>query len=193
MRLHRLMVVLGVLLLASVGCTGDEPSPAPSPSSLLGAPTPPAVAPVCATELPAPWREALAEGVVEWEGDPGFVAAVAPDGSLLVRIWVPEVRNELWWHPVDGEPVLVHDLGFAYRNLGVVGADTDGRYVAYGLTRWDHGETWALYVWDSQAGAAPVPLIEFGPEEWGMLHPPIVHDGQVYWAHRAEGGSTTTL
>lgn len=148
---------------------------------------------MCATELPAPWREALAEGVVEWEGDPGFVAAVAPDGSLLVRIWVPEVRNELWWHPVDGEPVLVHDLGFAYRNLGVVGADTDGRYVAYGLTRWDHGETWALYVWDSQAGAAPVPLIEFGPEEWGMLHPPIVHDGQVYWAHRAEGGSTTTL
>src|SRR5690606_40753440 len=109
MRLHRLMVVLGVLLLASVGCTGDEPSPAPSPSSLLGAPTPPAVAPVCATELPAPWREALAEGEVEWEGDPGFVAAVAPDGSVLVRLGVAEVGNGLGLNAVVGEAGLVRD------------------------------------------------------------------------------------
>lgn len=187
------LIPIGALLLALAGCTaGETASPAPTPP-LVDAPALPAVAPVCETELSVPWQEALSEGVLEWDGAPGRVLTVAPDGSLLVRVEVPQVRNELWWHPPDGEPVLVHDLGFEWPNLGASGTATDGRYVAYALTQGNHATAYALYVWDSQGGGAPVPLYEGGPEDPVVLYSPVVHGGQVYWAHRPDGASTATL
>ena len=112
--------------------------------------------------------EALAEGRGV-EGDPA-VAAVAPDGSLLVRIWVPEPQRAVVASGRRGAGAGARPARLPQPGCGR--ADTDGRYVAYGLTSVGPRDM-ALYVGQPgrcRTGAAD----RIRPEEWGMLHPPIV-------------------
>ncbi|HEY0238952.1 MAG TPA: hypothetical protein VGC37_09910, partial [Friedmanniella sp.] len=209
--------------LVLVGCSAPGPappgsatpttgaSPTTSASSVVPAPQGPApsdlpsstatvsTAKPCRVDLPAAWRSALKDGVVE----PGrnevlTVALGASDGTTFVVSDVKGTRHDLEWRRGDAHGV-VQDFGLNHPEWQVLGATWDGRYLAYRVDQsFSSFEDFSLYVWDSRAAQKPVKVAHGEPDRHGDLMQtpfvdPVLADGWLYWTQTRDADPGHTV
>jgi hypothetical protein len=204
-----------VLVGCSVPATGSAPqaadstAPAASPSGSTSASPEPSGsgsgsasvsdAEPCQVDLPGAWRSALDDGVVRpKQGEVVTVALGASDGTTFVVSDVEGVHRRLEWRRGDRTGV-VQDLGLDHPEWQVLGATWDGRHLAYRVDRsFSNFEDFALYVWDSQSGRAPVEVAHGEPDRHGDLMQtpfvdPVLADGWLYWTQTRDADPGHTV
>ena len=200
-------LVAALALLASGACSAGPPGApdAPASSPVPSAPTvAPEGTPPCTVDLPQGWGAALDEGVVAPQaGETLTVALGLADRSVFAVSDVPGVRHTFVWRRPGGagtaSDTVVADLGLDHPEWQVLGATFDGRYLAYRVDRSYSGfEDFGLYVWDSQADAAPVEVAHGEPDAQGELMQtpfvdPVLADGWLYWTQTRDADPGRTV